>query len=244
MTDFAPDDTFSFTAAMSNGHEATHTVYVKGNGPPILLMQELPGIVPETLVLVDRLNAAGFRVYMPHFLGPFGKFALARNTLRLLCVRREINIFAKGKQSPFADWLRELARHIRDREEVRGVGVIGMCLTGAFALTLMADDAVLGGVASQPALPVMSKGRLHMSETDIAQARAGMAAKGPGLAMRYTGDKLVPDPLWEATKRAFGDDLDSVEFQGDDHALLTVHFHQPAFDRVEAYFRERFALTG
>ena len=242
MAEFRADVTFPFSTTLSNGHESRHTVYVKGEGPPILLVQELPGIVPETLKLVERLNAAGFKVYLPHFLGPLGKFAMARNTLRLLCVRREINIFAKGKQSPFADWLRALARHIRDTEDAAGVGFIGMCLAGSFALTLMADDAVLGGVASQPALPIRSKGRLHMSKDDIAKAREAMAKKGKGLAMRFTGDKLVPDDLWEATKRAFGDDLESVEFQGNDHSLLTVHFHQPAFDRVEAYFKERFAL--
>ena len=244
MADYTPDDTFEFTAPMSNGRTATYPVHVTGEGPPILLMQELPGIVPETLKLVQRLNAAGFKVYMPHFLGPFGKFAIGRNMLRLFCVRREINMFAKGKQSPFADWLRALARDIRDREDAPGVGVIGMCLTGSFALTMMADDAVLGGVASQPALPAFSKGDLHMSEADITAARAGMQAKGKGLAMRFTGDKLVPDPLWNALVRAFGDDLEHVEFQGTDHALLTVHFHQPAYDRMEAYFRERFALTA
>lgn len=242
MTEFSADRVFPFSAPQSNGHTATHDVHVKGDGPPILLMQELPGIVPETLKLVERLNAAGFRVYMPHFLGPFGKFALARNTLRLLCVRREINIFRKGKQSPFADWLRALAAHIREQEGGQQVGVIGMCLTGGFALTMMADDAVLGAVASQPALPVRSKGRLQMSEAEIAAARAGMAEKGQGLAMRFTGDKLVPDDLWSAIERAFGEDLETVEFQGDDHALLTVHFHQPAYDRVEAYFQERFGV--
>lgn len=244
MTEFTPDRKFTFTAPMSDGKEASHPVYVKGEGPPILLIQELPGIVPETLELVARLNDAGFKVYLPHFLGPFGKSALVRNTARLFCVRREINIFAKGKESPFAGWLRALARQIRDEEGVAGIGVIGMCLTGSFALTMMADDAVLGGVASQPALPVMSGGRLHMSQADIDAARAGMRAKGPGLAMRYDGDKLLKDDLWNALVRAFGDDLDSVEFEGTDHSLLTVHFHAPAWSRVEAYFRERFALAG
>ncbi|MEX0285864.1 MAG: dienelactone hydrolase family protein [Paracoccaceae bacterium] len=244
MAEFFPNATFTFTARMSNGRDAAHEVYVKGDGPPILLMQELPGIGPETLALVDRLVAAGFRVYLPHFLGTFGKVTMMRNTIRVLCVRREINVFLKGRQSPFADWFRALARHIRERDAAKGVGVIGMCLTGSFALTLMADDAVLGGVASQPALPIMSRGRLHMSDQDIAAARAGMAEKGPGLAMRFKGDKLVKDDLWAAIERAFGEDLETVQFDGDDHSLLTIDFHQPAYDRVEAYFRERFALTG
>ncbi len=244
MPEFFPNSTFTFTAQMSNGREASYEVYVKGDGPPILLMQELPGIGPETLALLDRLVAAGFRVYLPHFLGTFGKVTMVRNTIRMLCVRREINMFLRGRQSPFADWFRALARHIRERDAAKGVGVIGMCLTGSFALTLMAEDTVLGGVASQPALPAFSKGQLHMSDQDIAAARAGMAKKGPALAMRFKGDKLVPDALFAAMQRAFGDDLETVEYEGDDHSLLTLHFHQPAYDRVEAYFHERFALSG
>lgn len=243
MSSWAAEEVFSFSAPLGGGGEATHDVHVAGAGPPILLMQEMPGIGPETLALAARLNRAGFRVYLPHFLGTFGKVTLARNALRLICVRREINIFARGRQSPFAGWLRALARHIRDREHAAGVGVIGMCLTGSFALTLMADDAVLGGVASQPALPVLSRGTLHMSEAEIAAARAGMAAKGPALAMRYTGDRLVPDALWGALRRVFGDDLETVEFAGRDHSLLTLHFHAPAYARVEAYFRDRFGLN-
>jgi len=243
MKDWTPSERFDFTAALSSGKDATHQVHVIGDGPPILILQELPGIGPETLDLAHRLNAAGFRVYLPHLFGTFGKLTMTRNVVRLLCVRREINMFLKGKQSPIADWMRALCRHIRDREDASGVGVIGMCLTGNFALTLMADDAVLGGVASQPALPAKSNGALQMSAADIAAARAGMAAKGPGLAMRFKGDKLVPDALFQALQRAFGDDLESVEFEGDAHAMLTVHFHQPAYDRMEAYFRERFALA-
>ncbi len=173
MSDWTPKDTFSFSAPLLTGETATHDVHVSGDGPPILLMQELPGIGPQTLDLVKRLNAAGFRVYLPHFLGPFGRVAMLRNTLRVICVRRELNVFLKGQQSPFAGWLRELARHIHHREGGPGVGVIGMCLTGSFALTLMADEAVIGGVASQPALPIRSKGQLHMNKKDIAAARKG-----------------------------------------------------------------------
>ncbi|WP_186766384.1 dienelactone hydrolase family protein [Phaeobacter marinintestinus] len=243
MPDWSADRVFPFTAPLSTGQSATHDIHVKGDGPPIILVQELPGIGEETLALVNRLCASGFRVYLVHFLGPFGRKTMVRNTLRMLCVRREINMFLRNRQSPFADWLRALARHVRDQENAKGVGVIGMCLTGHFALTLMADEAVLGSVASQPALPVRSKGDLQMSEQDIAQARAGMADKGPALAMRFTDDKLVPDALFSALKRAFGEHLETLEIDGSDHSLLTIDFRQPAYDRVEAYFHERFALS-
>ncbi|WP_164659808.1 dienelactone hydrolase family protein [Tropicibacter sp. Alg240-R139] len=241
MSSWEPDRTFDFTAALSTGQEATHTVHVRGHGPPILLLQELPGIGPETLDLVDRLTDSGFRVYLPHLFGSFGKVTMTRNALRMFCIRREFNVFLKGRQSPISTWMRALCRHIRSEEDTAGVGVIGMCLTGSFALALMADDAVLGGVASQPALPLFGRDRLHMSEADIAAARVGMESKGPGLAMRYTGDGVAPARLMRALERAFGEDLQTVEFPGKDHSLLTLHFHDPAYHRVEAYFRERFA---
>ncbi|SDD32883.1 dienelactone hydrolase family protein [Ruegeria marina] len=239
MSTWEPDARFDFTAALSNGAEVTHPVHVKGSGPPILILQELPGIGPETLDLANRLARAGFTVYLPHLFGTFGKITMARNMARLFCIRREFNIFLKGRQSPVASWMRALARHIRDRQGAAGIGVIGMCLTGSFALTLMADDAVLCGVASQPALPLLGGSALHMSDADIAETCTAMATKGPGLAMRYRGDRLSPARRMRRMEEVFGNGLDTVEYPGTRHSLLTLHFHEPAYKRVEAYFRAR-----
>ena len=234
------DTVFPFTAPLSSGKTATHDVYAGGKGPPILILQELPGIGPETLSLAQRLNDAGFRVYLPHMFGTFGKTTMLKNAARLFCVRREFNMFLKGRQSPVSTWMRALVAHIDKREGGSKVGVIGMCLTGSFALTLMAEDAVLGGVASQPALPVFGGDRLHMSVDEIAEARAGMARKGAGLAMRFADDATAPKRLMRALEAAFGNDLETVEYPGHQHSLLTLHFHEPAYQRVEAYFQARF----
>lgn len=239
MCSWNPDECFTFAAPLNSGGEVRHDVHVKGSGPPILLLQELPGIGPETLSLAERLIAAGFTVYLPHFFGTFGRTTLIRNAARLFCVRREFNMFLKGRQSPIAAWMRALGHHIREREGASGIGVIGMCLTGSFALTLMADDAVLGAVASQPALPVLGGDALHMDADDIAGARAGMSVKGPALAMRYRNDRTAPARLMRSLEAAFGDGLDTVEYPGNRHSLLTLHFHDPAYHRVEAYFRAR-----
>ncbi|WP_298853367.1 dienelactone hydrolase family protein [uncultured Ruegeria sp.] len=237
------DTVFPFSAPMTSGHTATHDVYVGGGGHPILILQELPGIGPETLELAAKLNASGFRVYLPHLFGTYGKTEMAKNMARLFCVRREFIIFARGKQSPIAGWMRALTREIKQRENSAGVGVIGMCLTGSFALTLMAEDAVLGGVASQPALPIFGGRHLHMSAQDVGAASAGMAAKGPGLAMRYSEDKLAPKKLMQALEQAFGDLLETLEFPGKDHSLLTLDFHDPAYQRVDSYFKARFGTA-
>jgi len=239
MTDWEFDRKFAFSADYAGGHKATHDVYVKGDGPPILILQELPGLGPETLGLIDRLAGEGFRVYALHFLGRFGTTSTGGNFARVLCMRRAFHLFRAGAESPIAAYFRALVRHVSELEGGAGVGVIGMCLTGSFALTMMADAAVLGGVASQPALPIMGRGKLPMSPADIEAARAGMAEKGPGLAMRYKRDIAVPDASFCAYEQAFGDDLELVEYDGRGHSLLTLHFKPDAFDRVVAYFSGR-----
>ena len=243
MTDWPHDEKFAFTGPLHGGGQATHDIYVKGDGPPVILLQELPGIGPQTLDLADRLVARGFRVCLAHFLGPFGRLSFVGNTARVLCVRREFRIFARGAESPIGAWFRALVAHVSAREGGAQVGLIGMCLTGGFALALMSEDAVAGGVASQPSLPVLGGDALHMDAGQIDAARAGMASKGPGLAMRYSGDPLSTARHMAALRRTFGPHLDTVEFDGTAHALLTVHFHEPAYRRMEDYLAARLGLA-
>ncbi|WP_137701620.1 dienelactone hydrolase family protein [Marimonas lutisalis] len=243
MTDWRHDDRFTFTGPLHGGGTASHDVYIKGNGPPVLILQELPGIGPETLSLADRLVARGFRVYLAHFLGPFGRKSYVGNTARVLCIRREFNIFARGRESPIGAWFRALTDDIARREGGAQLGVVGMCLTGGFALALMAEPAVAGGVASQPSLPVFGGDALHIDADQLNAALEGMADKGPGLAMRYRGDRLSTARHMKALESAFRDQLEIVEYEGRKHALLTVHFHEPAYQRMEDYLAARLGLA-
>ena len=128
-----------------------HTIYVKGEGPPIVILQELPGIGVETFALADRLIAAGFKVYLPHLFGKLGvkDSGLPATVHRIFCIRREFQMFRVGQQSEIASWLRALCAEIQQRESGAQVGLIGMCLTGSFAIPLMAEDAVVAAVASR-----------------------------------------------------------------------------------------------
>lgn len=242
MTDWPHDEKFAFTGPLHGGGEATHDIYVKGDGPPVLILQELPGIGPETLALADRLVARGFRVFLAHFLGPFGRKTVIGNSLRVLCIRREFHAFARGHESPIGAWFRALAAHVSGREGGRGIGVIGMCLTGGFAIAMMSEGAVLGGVAAQPSLPVLGGDALHMDGAEIAAARKGMAGKGPGLAMRYKGDRMSTARHMRALEAAFGETLETAAFEGSKHSLLTLHFHEPAYRRMEDYLAARLGL--
>ena len=84
--------------------------------PSILLMHEFPGISNDLVALADRL-AAEFRVVVPSVFGRDGDPACL-DTLRQICVRREIHAFARDGVSRSVGWLRDLAdTHVADATE-------------------------------------------------------------------------------------------------------------------------------
>ncbi|MEM9304949.1 MAG: hypothetical protein AAGE01_22750, partial [Pseudomonadota bacterium] len=126
---FADFDRRSFSAALDDGGTATHDIYSLGKGPPIVVLQELPGLGRSARLLAARLVEHGFTAHLVHLLGPIDKRATASNSLRALCMRRELSLLARGKSSPLVSWLRALCRDIDSSAGPDGVGVIGMCLT-------------------------------------------------------------------------------------------------------------------
>jgi dienelactone hydrolase len=232
---------YSFNGPLTTGEVVEHDVYYAGAGPAILVIQELPGIDEHTFKLTERLIEQGYSVYIPHLLGEFGRKTMLRNTARLFCVRKEINIFAKRKQSPISSWLRALCQDIKHRSDGADIGVIGMCLSGSFALALMADDAVLGAVASQPSLPMFGGSALDMSVQDIQECKAAMDAKGGALAMRYKEDKIARSATMDALENAFMPHITVIQFDGSAHSLLTSDFNQTAYDEMIGYFAQKFA---
>jgi len=239
-----------FTAPIAGGASVSHEVYERGEGPPVVIIQELPGIGPETLRLADRFVDAGFRVVLPHLFGPLGKVSMVGNVVRVFCMRKEFRIFAKAESSPIVDWLRALCRDVRDAAGIRGVGVIGMCLTGNFAFSLMADDSVLAAIASQPSLPILDKHGLHMSEAEIASVRQHLDAEGPMYAYRFDGDFLCTQEKLEAIAKRFNDDgterVKLVTLPGKGHSVLTLDFVDEeghptarALDSILTYFGEK-----
>jgi len=248
---------FEFTGPLyapgePKGHEFKRPVYCRGpeHAPPVIVIQELPGIGPETFHLCDELVAAGFRVYLPHLFGPLGKTDMLGNTFRVFCMRREFALFAANQSSPIVNWLRALATHAKAQTGAKGVGSIGMCLTGNFAISLLVEDAVLAGVASQPSLPTMNPAGLHMSEGEVRIVHDKLDAVGPMLAYRFEGDKLCTAAKFKALDEAFNDGgkerIKLKVLPGDDHSILTGHFvdeaghpTRQALDEVIGYFKDR-----
>lgn len=235
-----------FSSDAMGGEAKEFDIYEKGDGPIIVILQELPGIDADTVKFANKIVDAGFRVVMPHLFGPLGKFAIVRNIARLFCVRREINIFARKQTSPIVEWLKALCQDARQRYGVDGVGVIGMCLTGNFAISLMADESVLASVASQPSLPMFSQSSLHMSNQDVSDISTRLDEHGPMLAYRFKGDKLCTAAKFEAIDATFNKDKERIKLThvpGNQHAMLTAHFingedspTQEALDEIINYF--------
>jgi len=247
FTPIADYERSPFAAACDNGARISHDVYSRGEGPPVVIVQELPGIGPETLRLADEFTARGFSVALPHLFGPLGKVSMVGNLARVLCMRREFSLFEANRSSPVVDWLKALCRELRTRRQAQGVGVIGMCLTGNFALSLMADDSVLAAVASQPSMPLMKASDLHMSPDEIAHIRRRIDATAPAHAYRFAGDPLCNAAKFRAIDAAFNDDgtvrVVNHVLPGKGHSVLTLDFvdeqghpTRQALDDILAYF--------
>ena len=243
-----------FEAHASNGHLITHDIYRRGSGAPVVLLQELPGIGQETLSLADELVNAGFEVVMPHLFGPLGKTSIGGNLVRVMCLRKEFRLMTSDRSSPIADWVRLLCREVRDQRGVKGVGVIGMCLTGNFAIQLIGDDSVLAAVASQPAMPFFKQGELHMSSDDIEQSRNALDVKGPMRVLRFEDDPLCTQEKSKCVHHAFNNDgnirVQEITLPGKGHSVLTLDFvdqsghpTREALDNVIQYFDSHLSPT-
>ncbi len=243
-----------FSAPLASGYLLSHDIYTRGQGPAVVIIQELPGIGLETLSLADAFVARGFTVVLPHLFGPLGKISMLGNTARVFCMRREFTLFSKNKSSPIVDWLKALCRDRRKTNGAGGVGVIGMCLTGNFAISLMADDSVLAAVASQPSMPLQDQSAVHMSahEVDIISAR--LDAVGPMLAYRIDGDKLCRAEKFAALDRAFNKETERIQLKtlpGKGHSVFTLDFvdeaghpTRQALDEMLEYFSRQLLPGG
>ncbi len=244
----------TFSAALASGKKVTHDIYQRGSGAPIVLIQELPGIGVETLRLADEFVEAGFRVVMPHLFGPIGKVSMVGNIVRVFCMRKEFHLFQANRSSPIVDWLKALCRDIQASHGVNGVGVIGMCLTGNFAISLMADDSVLAAVASQPAMPIGKQSALHMSDEDIGAIKMGIDAKAPMQAFRFEGDPMCTSAKFKSIDATFNSEgatrVELHTLPGKQHSVLTLDFvdedahpTRQALNNILSYFQQQLAST-
>src|SRR5207237_2053694 len=107
------------------------------------------------------------------------------------CISAEFRAMVANETSPVTIWLRALARLAHEECGGPGVGAIGMCFTGNFALTMMLEPAMLAPVLSQPSLPLNHGAALEIAPEDLAAVRDRLERENlTVLAYRFEGDKI------------------------------------------------------
>jgi dienelactone hydrolase len=244
----------------------TKRVYVAGAGQAVIVMSEMPGISPHVARFARWVRDAGFTVYMPSLFGRDGAVPGVEEgaaVFQRACVSAEFRALAANQSSPVTQWLRALARLAHQQCGGPGVGAIGMCFTGNFALTMMLEPAVLAPVLTQPALPLNDPAGLEIAPDDVKAVRDRLDREDlTVLAYRFEGDRFCRAERFAAYAAALGDrfvgrvlpdsaaNTDVAPFFAErvrcPHSLVTQHLideaGQPtiaARDEILAFFARR-----
>jgi dienelactone hydrolase len=228
--------------------DMTYRTYRRGSGPGVVVVHEIPGITPLVTKFANEVVDAGFTVVMPSLVGTPGKepsIGYGLSSMTRVCIAREFTTFAMNQTSPVISWLRALARNLHDDVGGPGVGAVGMCFSGGFALGMMVDDIMLAPVLSQPSLPFpVGKKRgadLNLSPDDAA-AVAERASQGCQLlGLRFSDDSFVGD-RFSMLRDLLGDSFISIELPSNkktDHSVLTEHRDDESVVKVLDFFKEK-----
>ncbi len=237
----------------------TKRVYVAGQGPAVIVMAEMPGIYPHFARFARFVRDAGFTVWMPALFGTEGGPVTIRggiSTMLRACVSREFRAFAANQSSPVVAWLRALAARAHPLCGGKGVGAIGMCFTGNFALSMMLEPAMRAPVLSQPSLPMFQSGGMHIAPDELAAVKARMQREDLSvLAYRFEGDRFCRAERFAAYEAALGDRFqgrvlpDACALPGAPvrpHSVVTLHLidragepTRAAVDEILAFFAQR-----
>jgi dienelactone hydrolase len=184
-------------------------VYVAGAGPAVIVMSEMPGISPHVARFARWVREAGFTVYMPSLFGREGAVPGVEEgagILQLACVSAEFRAMASNESSPVTKWLRPLARLAHSECGGRGVGAIGMCFTGNFALTMMLEPAMLAPVLSQPSLPLNNPAGIEIAPEEVKAVRERLEREDlTVMAYRFEGDRFCTAQRFAAYAEALGE---------------------------------------
>lgn len=247
----------------------TRRVFWKGDGPAVIVMAEIPGITPRVADFARRVADLGCTVALPSLFGDPGRDPGPVSMLRSIipaCVSREFQAFALAPTStPISRWLRALSTAAHATCGGPGVGAVGMCFTGGFALGMMLDAHLVAPVLSQPSLPIAltrrARASLGLGDEELAAVRARAAAGTEVLGLRFTCDRLVPAERFARLRAELGDAFIGVEIDSSPgnpwgiprsaHSVLTEHLvdepghpTREALDRVLGFLRERLVGAG
>lgn len=245
----------------------THTVYRTGSGPAVIVIHEIPGLTPLVAAFGRKVAERGMTAVLPDLFGTPGRpvsGAYLAESLTKICINREFTMLATNKSSPVIKWLRELAKVEHAECGGPGVGVIGMCLTGGFALAMMVDPVVVAPVLSQPSLPggltAKHRSALGLSDTDLATVKERVADGTCVIGLRFTGDKVAPPERFARLRKELGGGFIGVEIDSSEgnpwgyrkmaHSVLTEDYSdaegsptRAALEQVLTFFADRLGVS-
>jgi len=229
----------------TDAEATTHPTYRRGSGPGVIVIHEVPGITPTVLAFAEEVVAAGFTVVLPSLFGrpgaPMSGLAVAR-AMRQVCVSREFTKLATGVTTPVAGWLRSLARELHDELGGPGVGALGMCFTGGFALAMMVDEAVAAPVLCQPSAP-FTVGRRRSADLNLSPADLDTVRRRAEAGCQVLGFQYAEDPLtgtrFDTLQREIGSAFLRVDLPGKGHSTVTEQRSPEAVARILAFFEEK-----
>ena len=208
-----PDPLDDFTPQRIELEGLARIVHVAGNGPAVIVMPETPGISPHLARFARWVRDAGFTVWMPSLFGRDGALPDVEEavaTFKRTCISAEFRALAAGRQTPILLWLRGLARIAHADCGGPGVGAIGMCFTGNFALSMMLEPAVLAPVLCQPSMPLEDEAALESSPAELAAVRARLDREDLSVqGWRFDGDRFCTAQRFAAYSAALGDRFDA-----------------------------------
>jgi len=196
----------------------TRDVYRAGTGPAVIIIHEIPGITPLIATYARKVADRGMTAVLPNLLGTAGKpmtVPYALSSLARACVSKAFTLLALNKTSPIVNYLRELAVHEREAHGGPGVGAVGMCLTGGFALAICVEPSVVAPVMSQPSLPFPTNSEhrraLGLSDADLAVVQRRTTEDLCVMGLRFSGDTKSPAERFTRLRKTLGDKFVSVE---------------------------------
>ena len=199
----------------------TRAVYQRGTGPHVVILPEVPGLHKQVFALGDRLVNHGFQVHLLSLFGKDGEPFRYRDTPSCLlkaCIRKEFAVFAQHRSSPITNWVRAYCSSLHEHTQ-KGIGLIGMCLTGNFALSMLAEPWMLAPILCQPSLPLYPKDAVHVDPNIIKNSSQKV------LAMRFSNDILCPRKRFTALQKDLGERIELLELDssiGNQHKILPI----------------------
>ena len=224
-------------------------VFRRGTGPGVIVVHEIPGITPKVAAFANDVVAAGFTVAMPSLVGTPGRAVsglYGTASLVKVCIAREFVTWAVQRTSPIIAWLRALAADLHASAGGPGVGAVGMCFSGGFALGMMVDEVMIAPVLSQPSLPFAVGKRARHADLNLSPGDARRVAQRAAdgcevLGLRFKEDRLVGG-RFDALRGLLGDAFIAVELPSTskkDHSVLTEQRDEASVQRVIEFLQAK-----